>query len=55
MPTVPTDALPLLVEFAPAFTRPAFPRFLTLLLAAILCIGRRWSPATAPATSGSRP
>src|SRR5262245_53580741 len=41
MPIVPTDALLLLVELAPIFTRPTFPRFLTLLCAAILTTGRR--------------
>jgi hypothetical protein len=41
MPILSTDALPLLIEFAPVFTRPTFPRFLALLLAAIVTTGRR--------------
>jgi hypothetical protein len=41
MPIVPTDALLLMAEMAPLFTRPTFPRFLTLLVAALLTTGRR--------------
>jgi DDE superfamily endonuclease len=41
MDSIPTDALPLLLEFAPAFTRPTFRRSVVLLLAAILTTGRR--------------
>lgn len=38
---VPTEALPLLIEIAPVFTRPTYQRFLTLLAAALLTTGRR--------------
>ena len=41
MPIVPSDALPLLIELAPVFTRPTFARFLTVLGAALLTTGRR--------------
>jgi hypothetical protein len=40
MVTIPTAAQPLLQEFACAFTRPTFQRWLILLLAAILTTGR---------------
>jgi hypothetical protein len=38
---LPPEAAPLLLALAPAFTRPTFLRFTTLLLAAILTPGRR--------------
>jgi hypothetical protein len=38
---VPIEALPLLIEIAPVFTRPTCQRFLTLLAAALLTTGRR--------------
>jgi hypothetical protein len=38
---LPPEALPLLAALAPAFTRPTYRRFITLLLAAILTTGRR--------------
>jgi len=41
MCTIPRAAEPLLQEFAGAFTRPTFPRFVILLLGAILTTGRR--------------
>jgi DDE superfamily endonuclease/Archaeal putative transposase ISC1217 len=41
IPELPTEALPLLLEFAPTFTRPTFQRFQLLLAAAILTTGRR--------------
>ena len=41
MTILPPDLSPLLIEFAPAFTRPTYRRFLVLLLAAILTTGRR--------------
>jgi hypothetical protein len=41
IPDLPTEALPLLLEFAPTFTRPTFQRFQLLLAAAILTTGRR--------------
>jgi hypothetical protein len=41
MPSILSDALPLLAQFAPAFTRPTFGRFQVLLVAAILTTGRR--------------
>jgi hypothetical protein len=41
MASILTDALPLLAEFAPTFTRPTFCRFQVLLVAAILTTGRR--------------
>src|SRR5919199_1041624 len=41
MAILPQEALPLLAEFAPAFTRPTYHRFVTLLAAAILTTGRR--------------
>jgi hypothetical protein len=40
MNILPLEALPLLVEFAPAFTRPTFRRFIVLTAAAILTPGR---------------
>jgi hypothetical protein len=40
MSILPLDALPLFVEFAPAFTRPTFRRFVVLTAAAILTPGR---------------
>jgi hypothetical protein len=36
-----TDALPVLLEFAPVFTQPTFRRFQVLLVAALLTTGRR--------------
>ena len=41
MASILTDALPLLTEFAPAFTRPTFQRFQILVVAALLTTGRR--------------
>jgi DDE superfamily endonuclease/Archaeal putative transposase ISC1217 len=41
MASILADALPLLAEFAPAFTQPTCRRFQVLLLAAILTTGRR--------------
>jgi len=41
MNSMPPAAEPLLHEFAGAFTRPTYSRFLILLLAAILTTGRR--------------
>jgi len=41
MCTIPRAAEPLIQEFAGAFTRPTFPRFVILLLGAILTTGRR--------------
>jgi DDE superfamily endonuclease len=41
MEAIPSAARPLLMEFACAFTRPTFPRWLMLLIAAILTTGRR--------------
>lgn len=41
MHSIPQTAEPLLREFAPAFTRPTYRRFVILLLAAILTTGRR--------------
>jgi hypothetical protein len=38
---LPPEALPLLAELVPAFTRPTSRRFVTLLLAAIVTTGRR--------------
>jgi DDE superfamily endonuclease len=38
---LPTEAAPLLLALAPAFTAPTFGRFATLLAAAILTVGRR--------------
>src|SRR4051812_27304562 len=40
MSILPLDALPLFIEFAPAFTRPTFRRFVVLTAAAILTPGR---------------
>lgn len=41
MRSIPQAAEPLIREFAPAFTRPTFQRFVFLLFAAILVTGRR--------------
>lgn len=41
MNSIPQAAEPLLREFTTAFTRPTYPRFVILLLAAILTTGRR--------------
>jgi hypothetical protein len=41
MAILPDESLPLLVSFAPVFTRPTYQRFLVLLGAAILTTGRR--------------
>jgi DDE superfamily endonuclease len=41
MEAIPSAARPLLMELACAFTRPTFPRWLMLLIAAILTTGRR--------------
>jgi hypothetical protein len=41
MRSIPRAAEPLIQEFAPAFTRPTFERFVVLLFAAILVTGRR--------------
>ena len=41
MGSIPRAAEPLIQEFAGAFTRPTYPRFVILLLAAILTTGRR--------------
>jgi len=41
IPDLPTETLPLVLEFAPTFTRPTFQRFQLLLAAAILTTGRR--------------
>lgn len=41
MDSIPQAAEPLLQEFTSAFTRPTYPRFVILLLAAILTTGRR--------------
>jgi hypothetical protein len=38
---LPDEAAPLLAALAPAFTQPTFPRFVTLLAAALLTTGRR--------------
>ena len=39
--SIPQAAEPLIQEFAGAFTRPTYPRFVVLLLGAILTTGRR--------------
>ena len=41
MSSIPPAAEPLIHEFASAFTRPTFQRFVILLFAAILTLGRR--------------
>ncbi len=41
MRTIPQAAEPLIREFAPAFTRPIYPRFVILLFTAIPVTGRR--------------
>jgi hypothetical protein len=41
MPILPSEALPLLAEFAPLFTRPTYRRSLALAAAALLTTGRR--------------
>jgi len=41
MNRIPKAAEPLIQEFAGAFTRPTYPRFVVLLLATILTTGRR--------------
>lgn len=41
MPSIPHVALPLMEQFAAAFTDPTYKRFVVLLFAAILCTGRR--------------
>jgi hypothetical protein len=41
MASILTDARPVLVELAPAFTRPPFPRTQLLVVAAVLATGRR--------------
>ncbi len=41
MNSIPKAAEPLIREFADAFTRPTYRRFVVLLLAAILTTGRR--------------
>jgi len=41
MASILSDTLPLLVEFAPAFTQPTFRRAQLLVVAAVLTTGRR--------------
>ena len=41
MPTLPAELLPLIVEFAPLFSKPVWERAKTLLVGAILAIGKR--------------
>jgi hypothetical protein len=41
MPTLPAELLPLIVEFAPLFSKPVWERAKTLLVGAILAIGNR--------------
>jgi hypothetical protein len=41
MPTLPAELLPLIVEFAPLFSKPVWERAKTLLVGAILAVGKR--------------
>ncbi len=41
LPQLPDEAAPLLLALAPAFTAPTFGRFVSLLLSALLTLGRR--------------
>ena len=41
MPILPAELLPLIVEFAPLFSKPVWERAKTLLVGAILAIGKR--------------
>jgi len=41
IPTLPAELAPLIVEFAPLFSKPAWGRAVTLLVGAILAIGKR--------------
>ncbi len=41
MPTLPTELLPLIVEFQPRFSKPVWKNALPLLLGAVLATGKR--------------
>jgi hypothetical protein len=41
MPTLPAELLPLIVEFAPLFSKPVWEHAKTLIVGAILAIGKR--------------
>src|SRR5262245_8551836 len=41
MPTLPAELLPLIVEFAPLFSKPVWEHANTLIIGAILAIGKR--------------
>jgi hypothetical protein len=54
MPTLPAELLPLIVEFAPLFSKPVWERAKTLLVGAILAVGNRTVTACLCVTSNSQ-
>jgi hypothetical protein len=54
MPTLPAELMPLIVEFAPLFSKPVWDRAKTLLVGAILAIGKRTVTACLRVTGKSQ-
>jgi DDE superfamily endonuclease len=54
MPTLPAELLPLIVEFAPLFSKPVWERAKTLLIGAILAVGKRTVTACLRVTGNSQ-
>jgi len=54
MPTLPADLLPLIVEFAPLFSKSVWEREKTLLVRAILAVGKRTIMACLLVTGNGR-
>jgi hypothetical protein len=54
MPTLPAELLPLTVEFAPLFSKPVWERAKTLLVGAILAVGKRTVTACLRVTGNSQ-
>src|SRR5262245_59145563 len=53
MPTLPAELLPLIVEFAPLFSKPVWEHAKILIVGAILAIGKRTVTACLRVTSKS--
>jgi len=54
MPTLPAELLPLIVKFAPLFSKPVWERAKTLMIGAILAIGKRTVTACLLVTGNGR-
>ncbi len=54
MPTLPAELLPLIVEFAPLFSKPVWERAKTSMIGAILAVGKRTVTACLRVTGKSQ-